>query len=803
MSQEIFDDIDPSTSGTALATLLNQFKDAVVSGFCGTSRPTNLQIGGFWVDQTNNPTSWSFRLYTGTSDVEIFTINLTTGVAAVALAVDSFIVKKVSADSIGAVMQLVKQRIATNGQVLDGDVVGEIRFVGRTNTSTNPVVAKIIWTSTDNETSTAFGGTLSFMSTPDGSATLAEHFRFISGQFETVVPHKVNSQVLVNNNVATTATIAQLTASKALVEMTGSTATDIQGINSGNDSKVITIHNRSSAIVTLKNANAGAVAADRLSLPGGLDYAIASQGSAALYYCTTDSLWKLTSTTDKVNGFKVDTLYGVVNSWTSPQVQTAVSVRTFRKTEGLRTERNNIRDIFGNLFAWGANASGQLGLGDVTPRSSPVAVLGALTFDKAWGETGAGVSSFGLANTGSAFAWGVNTSGQLGTNDATPRSSPVAVVGGLKFLELFPRDASCFGLTTNNSAFAWGINTNGQLGLGNVTTTSSPGAVLGTQKFVKLIPISGANGSASVVGLSSSTGAQGIGTAYAWGINTNGQLGVGDVTPRSSPVAVQGGIVFKDLKGAANSSRYFFVGIGSDNVTYAWGANTQSNLGVGDQTPRSAPTAVLGALTFTQIVMNEKSESVMALDSTGKLYAWGDNTQGVLGLGDSVNRSSPVAVLGGLSFTKVKLYKNMAVGWTSDGTLYSWGTNANGQLGVGDVTSRSSPVAVLGGLKFSDVVFADGPADTYSIFAVATSGLLYSWGVNANGTLGLGDVVPRSSPVAVLGVFTADIVEESKQYDLAVTTNTAYTVTTGPGFCYFGGTNIGRDIYKIEIEYLQ
>ena len=72
MSQGIYDDINPSTtSGTELATLLNDMKDATVSGFSGTSRPANLQAGGYWVDTTNDPTSWDFMLYDGTTDITI------------------------------------------------------------------------------------------------------------------------------------------------------------------------------------------------------------------------------------------------------------------------------------------------------------------------------------------------------------------------------------------------------------------------------------------------------------------------------------------------------------------------------------------------------------------------------------------------------------------------------------------------------------------------------------------------------------------------------------------------------------
>jgi alpha-tubulin suppressor-like RCC1 family protein len=797
MSQVIFDTIDPTISGTTLASTLNDFKDALMTGCSGTSRPTETEPGGNWIDTTNDPTSWSFKIWTGTTDVEIFKINLTTGLSSVSLAVDSFQVKKISADTVGAVMDLVKRRIATNGQVLNGDVVGEIRMVGRTDVSGNPVVAKIIWTATDDQTTSAYGGTLSFWSTPDATATLTEHMKFIDGVIETIVPHKLNSQILVGQNVATTATIAQLSASKILVEMTGSTATDIQGINSGHDSKTITIHNRSSASVTVKHLDASALAVDRIKLPNSEDYVIVPEGSITLYYNTADTYWKIVSTSEKIGGVQRETFYGVTQTWTAPSVVSSVKLYSHKPFAGLRTERNGLQDPFGNLYAWGLNTNGQLGDASVIPKSSPVAVLGGLKFIRSHGATGAAMSQYGIISSGAAYSWGINTNGQLGVGDVLPRSSPVAVLGGFRFSAIYPKNASVIALSSNNTPLAWGVNTNGQLGDGSVVHKSSPVAVLGGLKFVKLIHTSGANTQSAVIGVTRA------GVAYAWGMNTNGNLGTGDVASKSSPVAVLGGITFSDVLGGAVSSRYFNVGLTTAGEAYSWGANTSGQLGLGDVVPRSSPVAVLGGLTFKQLVACEKSESVIGVTSAGVAYAWGDNSSGQLGVGDVNARSSPVAVLGGLTFSKLIAFRSVSMGLTSDGTLYAWGLNANGQLGVGDTTNRSSPVAVLGGLKFIDVAFADGFTDIYSAYALAADGVMYSWGANANGTLGLGDVVPRSSPVAVLGAFSPDGLSPVITIDIDVTPGASYTISLGRGLSFFGPISLGTDIYKLEVEYLQ
>lgn len=801
MSQGLFTTIDPSISGTTLATTLNSFKDALVSGISGTSRPAQLLAGGMWVDTTNDPTSWSFKMYTGVADVEIFKLYLSTSLSSISNANSEFDVQRVSADTTGAILKLIKQRIASNGQVLDGDVVGEIRFVGRANDSSNPVVAKVIWTSTDNETSSAYGGTLSFQSVPDASGTLTEHFRLIGGLFETVVPQKLNSLRIVGQNVATAATIAQLDASKVLVEMTGSTVSSIQGLNSGQDSQVVTIHNRSTAVVTLKHQDAGAAAADRMKLPSSGDYVLVADASATLYYCATDARWKLLSTADKsFNGYTLQTFYGPVNTFTP--TSTFARVRAYIKRKGVEQDVAGLIDLWNAAYAWGPNANGQLGLGDVTSRSSPVAVLSGQLMIRMYGSIiaagGGGSMTYGINSGGAAYAWGVNANGQLGLGDVTPRSSPVAVLGGLKFHKLFPRDTRTYGLTPAQTAYAWGLNTNGELGVGDVTPRSSPVAVLGGLTFVKLIP--NVNASASSGHCVAITKA---GAAYAWGENAKGTLGVGDVTPRSSPVAVLGSLVFNDITGNNGLS---YVGLTTAGAAYAWGENFAGQLGVGDVTARSSPVAVLGGITFKQIATHPQSaSSYYGLTSTGVAYAWGINTNGELGVGDVASRSSPVAVLGGLTFAKIFPYRQCVIGLTPEGVAYAWGGNTAGILGVGDVIPRSSPVAVLGGLIFNEIIFGNGAGtDSFSTDGVQADGTMYGWGANAQGAIGDGTTTAKSSPVAVIGGFRPDMQQPTTSADLTLTVGTAYTILIADGgMSAFGSIPMGWNVSKIEVEYLQ
>jgi alpha-tubulin suppressor-like RCC1 family protein len=799
MSQIIFSSIDPAISGTTLATTLNDFKAAIVTGMSGTTRPTELDPGGGWIDTTNDPTTWTYRVWTGTDDIAIFTLNLASGTSSIDLAVGDFTVKKVTADTVGALLKLVKNRIATNGQVLSGDTVGEIQFIGRADDSSNPVVAKMVWVASDNQTTSAYGGEFAFYSVADSTATLTKHMRFVDGVVETLVPLKINSLKTTSQNVATTATIVKLSATYETVEMTGSTATDIQGIAADGNTKVITIHNRSSAVVTVKHQNGTAAAADRIKLPLGVDHAIAAESTATFYYCTTDLLWKLKSTGERnyFTGFTTETFYGAVSSWTSPSTTTSVRVRAYKKEPLFEETNMSALMPYGSAYAWGYNANGELGIGDVTKRSSPVLVLGGLSFQKMW-SVSTNVSRFALDLVGAAYAWGNNPNGQLGLGNVTPQSSPVAVLGGLKWSTISCTKTMTLGLTTGGVLYAWGKNTRGELGVGDVTPRSSPVAVLGGLKFVKVLQNEGSS-ETSCYGLTAS------GSLYAWGYNSSGELGVGDVAPRSSPVAVLGGLTFKDFSIVHHSGFPSVCAITNSGVAYSWGYNGSGELGVGDVTPRSSPVIVLGGLTFAEIysgaIASSGLKATFGRTTSGATYAWGSNDYGQLGVGDVTKRSSPVLVLGGLTFVKSSIGSDRNFGITSDGTAYSWGRNQVGDCGVGDVVSRSSPVAVLGGLKFVKILVNSGP-NTGGILGITATGTQYAWGNNAHGDCGVGDATNRSSPVLVLGGLIADLAASSFSSFLSVVGSTAYPlVINDGGTSYFSGLSLGTNIYKVEIEY--
>src|SRR5450759_3831659 len=131
-----------------------------------------------------------------------------------------------------------------------------------------------------------------------------------------------------------------------------------------------------------------------------------------------------------------------------------------------------------SAWAWGYNSSGQLGNGTTTNSSTPVQVsLPSGTTVTA--IAGGGAHSLALTSSGQVLAWGSNSSGQLGNGTTTQSSTPVAVrlPSGSTVTAIAGGGSHSLALTSTGQVLAWGYNYNGELGNGTITNSSTPVAV--------------------------------------------------------------------------------------------------------------------------------------------------------------------------------------------------------------------------------------------------------------------------------------------------------------------------------------
>ena len=130
----------------------------------------------------------------------------------------------------------------------------------------------------------------------------------------------------------------------------------------------------------------------------------------------------------------------------------------------------------GSLWAWGNNGQGNLGQGNTTARSSPVQVGALMT----WSSVSASIGPSGYSHTlavntdGELWAWGDNGFGQLGLGDTTFRSSPVQVGFTADWAEIAACHVFSLGIKTDGTLWGWGRGSSGQVGDGTTNTYSDP-----------------------------------------------------------------------------------------------------------------------------------------------------------------------------------------------------------------------------------------------------------------------------------------------------------------------------------------
>lgn len=151
-----------TTDGIELAGFVDDLKTAFASMNKGSSRDANLVAGGCWVDDTDEAGSdlLYIKLYDGTTDTILFTVNTASGTVTLPTSASPLSISKVSADAVGPVINLIKSRIASSGQINTGDSIGEVIFAGKDNTNTVRNSARIKAQALENFTSTANGSEL-------------------------------------------------------------------------------------------------------------------------------------------------------------------------------------------------------------------------------------------------------------------------------------------------------------------------------------------------------------------------------------------------------------------------------------------------------------------------------------------------------------------------------------------------------------------------------------------------------------------------------------------------------------------
>jgi alpha-tubulin suppressor-like RCC1 family protein len=238
------------------------------------------------------------------------------------------------------------------------------------------------------------------------------------------------------------------------------------------------------------------------------------------------------------------------------------------------------------------------------------------------------------------------------------------------------------------------------------------------------------------------------GVAWAWGRNDYSQLADGDgnsVPLSQAPWELKTTVGFMAIAGGERHS----VALKADGKVWAWGRNLEGQLGLGMATGPAiqVPTATMGLATDVAAVAAGALHTV-ALTTDGSVWTWGKNDFGQLGDGTKANSGVPrkvTSVLAGKTVTAVAAGNFHTIALTSDGELYAWGGGTAGQLGNNASQNSLVPVLVVGQQKWSAVVTG---GDTN--LALDVSSKLYGWGYNGAGQVGDGTTDARIQPTYIM-----------------------------------------------------
>ena len=425
------------------------------------------------------------------------------------------------------------------------------------------------------------------------------------------------------------------------------------------------------------------------------------------------------------------------------------------------------------LWAWGGNAFGGLGQGNLVPRGVPVQVglaadwkgvahgnsLGtvALKTDGSlwhWGDlgipfttspqqytgdswTGAAWDDYAvgdmhgllLKNGGELWVWGSDHQGQLGTGPGDGGTASPVRLGSELWRSVAGGYAHSLGVKTDGTLWAWGDNEYGQLGLDDKVSRNVPTKVGSASNWARVFATSMQSFAVTTTG-----------QLYAWGNNETAQLGVGDKAQHLTPEAVVGTgwdtVAPGPLAGMA---------IKTDGSLWSWGYNVNGQMGIApDYEYHTSPMRIGSATSWQDVACG--AYHTIAVTKDDEFAACGSNSYGQTGLGYPGYRCTPeqMGTTAGWAQVDVSLTHTGAV--RTDGTLWTWGYGGSGELGYTDGTGI--PTQVGFDTDWKSVSAGSYRGGGYTA-AIKTSGTLWTWGENSAGQLGLGDKVNRGIPTQV------------------------------------------------------
>jgi alpha-tubulin suppressor-like RCC1 family protein len=325
---------------------------------------------------------------------------------------------------------------------------------------------------------------------------------------------------------------------------------------------------------------------------------------------------------------------------------------------------------------------------------------------------------------------------------------------------------------TNDTVWSWGYNYYGELGVGDFQNRSLPTLIINDWSydiFDSLDTISAGGGDNNgMYFLGHNLSLKTNGTLWAWGANANGELGLGDNEIRNAPAQVglydsDGILISADSDwGTFTVGAFHTIALKLDGTIWAWGFNRFGELGLGDsRISRNTPTQIGTESDWSLIIAG--SEHNIARKTNGTIWSWGNGI--ALGLGDWVDRNTPTMIGNDSDWSSIEAGENHSLAIKSNGSLWAWGANQGG-LGDGTIAARYTPRQI--GTDSDWSLIKGGGTQT---IVLKTNSTLWAWGLNSYGQLGLGDNNDRRTPTQIGTDSDWSIVECGRYHSIALKTD--------------------------------
>jgi uncharacterized repeat protein (TIGR02543 family) len=342
--------------------------------------------------------------------------------------------------------------------------------------------------------------------------------------------------------------------------------------------------------------------------------------------------------------------------------------------------------------------------------------------------------SIALMSDKTVRAWGSSSFGKLGTDNTISHMTPTEVIGLTNVKAISAGGEHSIALLEDGTVWSWGRNTYGQLG--------DDGAVSGTYSHIP-IPVITYTGDpihsiiAISAGIDHNLALDHNGNVWSWGSNYDGELGNGETEDRNYAVQVTASTnTLLDNVVQISAGAYFSLALKSNGTIWAWGANYYGQIGTGSDADEyvAIPTQVATSSNDTFKSISAGTDHTLALRTDGTLWAWGGNTEGQLGINSRVAHNVPQLVGNSAIFEIVAAGDLFSLAKKSDGTVWAWGLNDYSQLGSGTFGRSISPVQVNDNGQLNSVISLS-VGRNHSL-ALRSDSTVWGWGNNHGGRVG-------------------------------------------------------------------